>query len=198
MRTHDLLIRVQNYLVGDDPAGVPAGPGGIPAAIAPSYYNRRVVVGRKYIPTMLKGSPPYVILAPRGGKSHADTSSAGRDFTPRVLRSAEVIFDAYCWGKDYDQAEMLEAAILTACFQATDATDTYIDSNEWLDDAQDTAGEILHTTFRVGGFYIQEIKLPLGHPIEDNILPTVTLDAPSTDLTGGLNGPIVSWPVEPA
>ena len=191
------MVRIQNYLVGDYPTGAPAGPGGVPPAIPPSFWNRRVLVGCQYVAGILKSAPPLIVLCPKGGKAAAEPNEPGRDQTPRVLRSSEAHFEAYFWGKDYDQAEMLEASVLSACFIAMNQPSAYIDSDQWLDSQQDSAGELLVAQFRVTGFFVPQIALPLGHPIDYLYDTTATIIAPAAiDDPSTPSGTILYLPVE--
>jgi len=166
VRVTDLFSRIQNYLLGDEPAV--------------SYYNDKILVGAKFIPTMEKSSPPLVVLVATSGKADTTPEYPGRNSNPRGMRSSDLNFDAYCWGKDYDSAELLEAAVLTACFQAVGAPRAYIDGEEWVTGATTTAGEILIAHFRVTGFIVPTVKLPLSNPIGLDVDTQVTLTGPIT------------------
>ena len=182
MRIQGLMDRIQNYLLGDVPEQ--------------SYYYQRILVGARYIAVMNKMSPPCVVICPTSGAAKETPEYPGRNSNPRGMRSIDLVFEAHIWGKDYDSAELLEAAILTACFRAVDGTVAYIDSEDWISGATLTAGELCVATYRVTGFVIPEILLPLTNPIVPDTAVEVTVNGlPSLTSPTSLTDEVVSLPV---
>lgn len=165
LRVTGFMMRLQNYLLGDTPDE--------------SYYKDRILVGHKNLASMNNIGTPCVVLVAGSGSAKEGPESPGLNANPRVLRSGELILEAHCWGKDYEEAELLEAAVLSACFRAIGPR-AYIDGEDWSEGANMTAGELLIGTFHCTGFLIPQIKLPLTNPIQEAVGPEITVTGPAS------------------
>jgi hypothetical protein len=163
----DVMDRIQDYLLGGPPGGLNNQD---PVA---SYYNKRILVGANNLETDM--GPPRIVIVPKGGVDNQTPQYPGRNSNPSTLRTKDITFTVHIWGSTRNDCEYMQAGVLTACFLAVTGPTTYIDNDYWVPTGHDSAGFYLVSEFRMSGFTVPRISLPLQKPITTDYDKEVTL-----------------------
>lgn len=120
--------------------------------VAPSYLGRRYIAEH--------ATPPRYVWVPAARRYIPPRRTQG---VTRASTEALQLIQVHIWGKDHDQAELLESALITALRlpEVCNGANYELQAGDWVDPSLVTAGEVLVVPL------VLPVKVPRVH------LPTV-------------------------